>query len=610
MFLCVSIIISKSRLPCKKILQKQTFRNQLLMKKYSILLLFSVISSFVFAQKISDSLVLNQLGFYPDAPKIAVVKGNSTSTSFTIIDTKTNKEVYKGKLSELRQSHNSSTRTRIVDFSAFTKPGNYKINIPSIGDSYPFVIGENANHSAAVASLKGFYFIRSNMPLEEKYAGKWHRTAGHPDTAVLVHSSAASTARPEGTIISTPGGWYDAGDYNKYIVNSGITMGTLLSAYEDFPHYFDTLKTNIPESGNGVPDILNEAIYNLRWMLTMQDPNDGGVYHKCTNAAFDGMVMPGVTKLPRYVVQKGTVATLDFAAVTAQAARILGKYKQQLPALLDSCLRASQKAWQWAMRYPDSAYNQNKNNQIFKPAITTGDYGDNNFTDEWFWAACELYATTQDEQYWQTIAKTINAKLTLPSWSNVHTLGVYTLVRTKPVAHTNEIKGLSDAVVSFADQFLQWQNNTAFETVMGGSVNDFNWGSNSNAANQGIALINAYLITKQKKYIDGALSNLDYILGRNATGYCFVTGIGTHSTMHPHHRPSVADGIAEPVPGLMAGGPNPGRQDHCTYFYIEPETAYVDSDCAYASNEIAINWNAPLVYLSNAIEAVQKTAHY
>ena len=132
-------------------------------------------------------------------------------------------------------------------------------------------------------------------------------------------------------MISTPGGWYDAGDYNKYIVNSGITTGTLLSAYEDFPGYFNELYTNIPESGNDVPDILDEALYNIRWMLSMQDPNDGGVYNKCTNAAFDGMVRPGVTKLPRYVVQKGTAATLDFAAVSAQASRIFKKYNKQYP---------------------------------------------------------------------------------------------------------------------------------------------------------------------------------------------------------------------------------------------------------------------------------------
>ena len=133
-------------------------------------------------------------------------------------------------------SSNSSTTTRIADFSEFTKNGNYYLYIPDVGNSYTFSINKNTNSAAAKAALKGFYYIRSDMPLEEQYAGKWHRPAGHPDTAVLVHSSAVSAARPEGMVISTPGGWYDAGDYNKYIVNSGITMGTLLSAYEDFSH--------------------------------------------------------------------------------------------------------------------------------------------------------------------------------------------------------------------------------------------------------------------------------------------------------------------------------------------------------------------------------------
>lgn len=580
--------------------------------KISSLLLFALIllAGNLNAQQVTDSIVLNQLGFYTHGPKIAVVKGTATASAFSIVDNKNNHAVFTGTLSGQQQSKNSSTQTRIADFSRCTKKGTFHIFIAGVGSSYPFIINSNANHQAAVASLKGFYFIRSDMPLEEKYAGKWSRPAGHPDTAVLVHASAASTIRPEGTIISTPGGWYDAGDYNKYIVNSGITIGTLLSAYEDFPHYFDTLKTGIPESSNKIPDILNEVIYNLRWMLTMQDPNDGGVYHKCTNAAFDGMVMPGVTKLPRYVVQKGTAAALDFAAVTAQAGRILSKYKTGLPSLADSCLTASKKAWQWAIQHPAIAYNQDENNKTYKPAVTTGAYGDNNFADEWFWAACELYITTGDEIYWPFISKNMEGKLSLPSWGNVEALGVYSLLRSHLQKHKEEKGKLEKEVVVFSDDLLLKKATNVFATIMGSSPKDFNWGSNSNAANQGIALFNAYFITHQTKYVDGALSNLDYLLGRNATSYCFVTGLGSYSTVHPHHRPSVADGIAEPVPGLLAGGPNPGRQDKCEYHYFEPETAYVDSDCAYASNEIAINWNAPLVYLANAVEALQRAAGY
>jgi endoglucanase len=118
------------------------------------------------------------------------------------------------------------------------------------------------------------------------------------------------------------------------------------------------------------------------------------------------------------------------------------------------------------------------------------------------------------------------------------------------------------------------------------------------------------LISKDKKYTDFALSNLDYLLGRNATGYSFLTGIGHKQTMRPHHRPSIADAVVEPVPGLLSGGPNPGKQDKCHYDYSDPERAFSDTDCSYASNEIAINWNAPAVYLFNAIEALQKDMGY
>jgi endoglucanase len=245
-------------------------------------------------------------------------------------------------------------------------------------------------------------------------------------------------------------------------------------------------------------------------------------------------------------------------------------------------------------------------NKIFDPKIVTGGYGDKKFTDEWFWAACELYVTTGNKKYWEIVYKYLNEPFGLPSWSETGLLGYYCLVRQK---HNRESKVETDSVrkklINMADRYIQASGKNAFLTVMGGRRTDFNWGSNANATNQGILLIRVYFLTGKQSYLDAALGNLDYICGQNATGYCFITGIGSFSTMHPHHRPSVADGIADPVPGLLAGGPNPGEQDHCHYEFHEAETAYVDSDCAYASNEIAINWNAPLVYLVNAVEALQ-----
>ncbi len=202
--------------------------------------------------------------------------------------------------------------------------------------------------------------------------------------------------------------------------------------------------------------------------------------------------------------------------------------------------------------------------------------------------------------------KYFNEPFGLPSWSETGLLGYYSLLQSRKTNDPQlKMDSIRNRLIRMADKYIQSSRQNAFLTVMGGRTTDFNWGSNSNAANQGILLLKVYMITKNQSYLNAALGNLEYICGRNATGYCFITGIGSFSPMHPHHRPSVADGITEPVPGFLVGGPNPGEQDHCRYDFHEPETAYVDSDCAYASNEIAINWNAPLVYLANALEVLQ-----
>ncbi|HTB23859.1 MAG TPA: glycoside hydrolase family 9 protein [Puia sp.] len=580
----------------------------------SLLCFLYLISQNIRAQDSLTGIRLDQEGFYPKAPKVAILTGkfdissvnSKDKTAFFVILEKNSDTVFRGELSAIRKSNNSSLQTRTADFSSLTQTGLYRVNVAGCCTSFPFEIREKVHRPLAVASLKAFYFQRASIHLEEVYAGKWNRALGHPDDSVIVHPSAASNNRKAGTVISTPGGWYDAGDYNKYIVNSGISMGTLLSAYEDFNSYFDTLLTNIPPLGKHIPDILNEVLYNLRWMLSMQDPEDGGVYNKCTNASFDPMIMPEKARQPRYVVQKGTAATLDLAAVAAQAARIFKNFGKELPGLSDSCLHAAEKAWAWAEVHPNLAYDQNAMNQLYTPKIVTGGYGDRKFSDEWFWAASELFVTTGKRNYRDTILSHINDHFGLPSWSETGLLGYYSILRTKAKYDSPALDDtIRSRLIRMADEYIRNAKNNAFLTVMGGRRYDFVWGSNANAANQGILLIQVYFITHERSYLEAALGNLEYICGRNATGFCFITGIGSHSPMHPHHRPSIADGIVDPVPGLLAGGPNPGEQDHCHYDFHEPETAYVDSDCAYASNEIAINWNSPLVYLSNAIEALQ-----
>jgi len=571
----------------------------------TLLLLFVIQQGFCQQSAGQTNIRLNQIGFYTDGPKIAIFLSGKKSDFY--LQTADGKTVFTGKLRKSDNPDFAGQYTYIADFSAYAQPGKYVLSVPDVGASYPFEIKTNVYHGVADAAIKAYYFMRASTSLPEKYAGKWHRAEGHPDTAVLVHASAATAARPTGTIISAPRGWYDAGDYNKYIVNSGISTSTLLSLYEDFPAYMKTVKLNIPESGNGVPDILNEVLWNLRWMMTMQDL-DGGVYHKLTNAEFDKFEMPDSANAPRYVVQKGTAATLDFAAVMAQASRIFRAYPNELPGLSDSCLNQSKKAWEWAVKNPDVAYDQDKMNKKYNPPITTGAYGDNSFGDEFIWAASELFVTTQQPEYLKAVNLIPDNNMPLPNWGDVRLLGYYTLIKHSAMLGSNapkELPEIKQRLLAFANNLISGADQTAYETVMDKSARNFNWGSNSEAANEGVALIQAYKLSYNKKYLLYALSNLDYILGRNGTGYSYITGYGSKTPMHPHHRPSKSDGVIEPVPGMMVGGPNPGMQDRIKVPSIVPDEAYIDDDRAYAVNEIAINWNAPFAYLANAMEALQ-----
>ncbi len=582
------------------------------MIRATILFMLVIISAAAISQQRSEQILVNQIGYYPYAPKVAAIRDFNTDV-FHIATPDLTDTLFTGSAHGPKSEVYSEAETWLADFSEFTQTGVFVVVVPGLGYSWPFEIATGVQAPLAEASLKAFYFQRMSTPISREFGGKWARPAGHPDDDVMVHASAATENRPEGTIIAAPKGWYDAGDYNKYVVNSGITMGTMLSALEDFPEYYKNLTVNIPETGNGMPDILNEVLWNLRWMIRMQDPYDGGVYHKLTTANFEGRLMPAEAVNQRYVVQKSTAAALNFTAVLAQASRILRDYEHLAPGLADSCINAAVYAWEWAVENPEIYYRQNEMNRLYDPDIVTGAYGDGNVTDEFMWAATELFITTGDEKYFKAVNLFPDTEMPVPTWNQVRLLAYYSLLRKAddlPQFAAGNVEIIKIRLTRMADEMIEGLQNRPYHAVMGKTARDFVWGSNSVAANQGIALINAYFITGNRNYLDGALHNLDYLTGRNATGYSFVTGYGYRTPMHIHHRPSDADPMPDPVPGLLAGGPNPGQQDGCDYPSDVPDESYVDDWCSYASNEIAINWNAPLVYLSGAIEALQLDAGY
>jgi endoglucanase len=568
--------------------------------------------AFPAAAEPSPDIRINQIGFHPQASKKAVIVNlaGAAAIPFYITSTDLADTVFTGELGPEKLWAPSSEQARLADFSVWAKPGQYVLGIPGKGVSYPFRIDGHIDQELAKGSIRAFYYQRASSQLTAANAGKWARSAGHPDNRVRIHASAATAQRPAESIISASKGWYDAGDYNKYVVNSGISTYTLLALYKHYPAYFDTLKLNIPESGNALPDLLDECLWNLRWMLAMQDPFDGGAYHKLTTPEFSGMVMPEADAGQRYVVQKSVTATLDLAATAAYASRLFRAFNGPLPGFADSCLTVARKAWGWARANPTALYRQTEMNKLFAPVVNTGEYGDGNASDELFWAGMELYLATREDSFYVAAAPVaLPAAIGLPSWGGVSALGFYSLSDEigngfGKIDSTAVRKPLLLLATTLRDRSAA----SAYGVPMG--PNDFNWGSNSNAANQGMLLLQAFRATGDSGFVKAAGDALDYILGRNATGFSFVTGYGVKTPMAPHHRPSSADGVAEPVPGMLVGGPNSGQQDKCVYPSVLPAMSYSDTECSYASNEIAINWNAPLAYLAGGLEAVMTGSVY
>jgi len=558
----------------------------------------------------SERIRVNQVGYVVGQPKLAISLNAGTSGS--LVDSLTGQPVFQAVLGAAKIWAAAGDTGRTFDFTSFDQPGTYYVLIGS-EQSHPVHIAADPFLALSRGSIKAYWLTRSSYAPKAPWAGPWARTAGHPDIAVLVHGSAATAARPEGSTIRSPGGWYDAGDYGKYVVNSGISTWTLLHLYESAPTFFDTLSLNVPPHGGPTSDLVDEILWNLRWMLTMQDPDDGGVYHKLTTADFSGFVMPANDKADRYVVQKSTAATLDLAAVSAYAARLF-RGNPDLPGFADSCQATALAAWAWARANPSILYNQDTVNAYYSPAITTGTYGNGDVSDEFDWAASELFLTTGLDSF-AVVRKLANQLATpttwgWPGWADVRTLGWLSLL-SNPSLLTGSLAGygpkLDSGLTKTTATIRDYRKSNGYHVPQGG----FWWGGNSAFGNNGLLLWKAWQVTGDTSYLSASLEVLDYLLGRNATGYSFVTGFGGKSPMNPHHRPSFADGVVAPYPGLLVGGPNSSAEaaDLCTDYpsTVGPKV-YVDDYNCYASNEVAINWNAPLAYLTGVWSARQEGA--
>jgi endoglucanase len=555
-------------------------------------ILLLLLAAPAFAAAPTTDIKVDQVGYLNSAPKVALVSSKTAAAGFTVRAAKNGSVAFRGKLAAAADDPDSGDRVQAADFTRLTRSGRYYLEVPGIGTSWEFSIGPQVYSRAWYLAMRSYYGQRCGtaVDLGPEFPGYKH-DACHLEGAY--HASSGKTG-PH----SSKGGWHDAGDYGRYVVNSGITTGTLLWTWEMFGPRIKNVKLNLPESGNGTPDILNEIRWNLDWMLAMQD-DDGGVWHKQTSEQFCGFVMPEKDGLLSYVIGigsepfKSSCATGDFAAVMAIAGRV---YKPFDAVFAARCLRAAEKAWDWLGKHPNVTFRN-------PTGVGTGGYGDGNCGDERLWAAAELARTTRGDEYQRYFLEHYaeyrkSVRPTDPqSWANVANLGLWTYALGAG-GDAAAVAAIRKDSIGAADQIVERSKSAGYRTSM--TTRDYIWGSNSVVANYGMQLLVANALQSNPRYVETALENLHYLLGRNTFSLSFVTQVGANPFRHPHHRPSGADNNPEPWPGLLSGGPNHSPQDPAMKKLapgLPPAKMYIDDQAAYAANEVAINWNAPLVFL-------------
>jgi len=589
-----------------------------------------------------DDLALvrvNQTGYLPGKPKIATIPFESSAPlPWTLYDAN-HTAVRSGRTTVFGADAASGESVHQADFSGVTTQGRgYVLDVAGF-TSHPFEIGA-VYGTLKTDALGYFYQTRSGIPIEAAYVGDpaLARPAGHAGTApnqgdTRVTCFSGTDAR--GNVwpgcaysLNAAGGWYDAGDHGKYVVNGGVSVWTLLNLAERDARMGvqdGDGALNLPERANGRSDLLDEVRWELQFMLAMQVPDGqtlplphgdqsahtsaltftptdaGGMVHqKLTDVAWTGLPLrPDQDPQPRALYYPTTAATLNLAANAAQCARI---YRASDPAFADRCLTAAKRAWTAARAQPDVyAYD------LF---VGGGPYDDANVNDEFYWAAAELYATTGDAQY-LTFLRASPLYLQVPAdkelaWNELATAGTITLATVPsglPAADVQQARGniVAAAARDRADLATQ-----GYRLPFRGATPE--WGSNSGILNRSVLMGLAYDFTGDASYQDAVLEGLNYLLGRNPMDKSYVSGYGTRPLRNPHHRfwaHSLDATLPAPPRGVVSGGPNAVNfsdpvaaklRGRCTGL-----KCYVDDIGAYTMNEVTINWNAPLAWVAGFV---------
>jgi endoglucanase len=527
----------------------------------------------------------------------------------------------------------SGDNVHIIDFSKVRSAGhNYTLKVAD-ATSFPFSISSNLYSGLYKDSLRFFYQQRSGIAINGSLVGdQYARAAGHvqvpPNTGDVrvpcqtVTDSLIAYLEPWtcNYTLDVTQGWYDAGDQGKYVVNGGIAVTQLLMAYERSLYHGRNNKIvtsdalAIPESHNGLPDILDEAKWELEFLLEMQVPKgslpqlfngsmvdmSGMAHHKMHDNQWTPLPTdPSRDSKRRELHRPSTAATLNLAAAAAMAARIYKTFDEEFAA---QCLEASTSSYAAAQRNPS----------ILAPGtdwdLGGGAYSDASVDDEFYWAAAELFLTTSDSQYQRDIdsndysSANASTVFSVPggfSWASVAALGRLDLASV-PNDHSQH-RDIFQSVTAAADVYVSLLRNGS--NGYGSLLEHYSWGSTSNHLNNIQIVATAYDLTGNRTYRSAALEALDHILGRNALAQSYVVGYGPKSTKNVHSRlyaHELDPSVPRAPPGSLSGGANEDASDPPADDVLQgcaPQKCYVDDVNSYSTNEVAINWNSALVWV-------------
>ena len=514
------------------------------------------------------ALRVNSIGFLPAAAKMATVVGRDQP--FAIVDLATSQVVLtgvSGKTFVTAETDTGGETLSVIDFSALRTPGRYVIDVTGLGRSAPFGIGDRVWNEAFRVVTRGLYLWRCGVAVDAEVNGQPY----HHDACHLADGYVDKIGGPPDTKVPSTGGWHDAGDYNKYVVNAGVTVGLMFKAWEQFRPALENLRLDIPESGKGLPDLLAELKFEYDWLFTMQ-ADDGRVYHKLSAENFNYWGPPDKDVTKRYISPWGSAATADFAAMMALGAR---HFREFNPAYADRCLAAATKAWDFLVAHPED-------HRADLKGFHTGTY-DCADTSQRLWAAAELWETTGNDSYqkeFEQRAGGVSFGPEGPTWGDVHdlALGTYLLSR-RPGRDAALVARLKAELIAQADRIVLSASHNAHARPFGDARNTFFWGCNCSVVAQTYLLQIAQIVAPNPAYRDTSADALGYLLGRNYHARSYVTGLGYQPPEHTHDRRGTPQ-----LPGYLVGGPLPSARE------------WYDQWKDPSRNEIAINWNGTLIY--------------